>query len=307
MTIQLVHIKGPLQGQIQEFTESRIVIGSEPACQVVFPPATVGITRNHVELIRDGNRFKMVADPSGTTLVNGKPASEAYLKDGDVLTLGDGGVKISFLSQIQDSAPEPATPAPPARKERTTLILKRMAMNVFKPSTPSQETTDAAPSVHGQNTAFSIPVVAAKAPLYIQYGPVIRAFEVLPVTLGRGAQCEFLIDHPSLLDRHAQFFFAKERYWVKDLTGQGSVQVNRQPIATAASLNPSDRVDLSAQGPGFLFLGGGRLKELVEEPVAEQLPLRLRAKATMLMYLKPDPTKSRWGRLKKIFTSGSGK
>jgi pSer/pThr/pTyr-binding forkhead associated (FHA) protein len=77
------------------------------------------------------------------------------------------------------------------------------------------------------------------------------------------------LDHPAILEQHAQIFFSQDQYWVKDLTGQRSVQVNRQPIAFQAPLKLNDTLALSPQGPAFRFLGEGRLIELTEPPMDE--------------------------------------
>jgi len=71
------------------------------------------------------------------------------------------------------------------------------------------------------------------------------------------------------MDRHAQFFFAEGRYWVKDLTGRNSITVDGLPVQAQASLETFGTLRLSPQGPAFRFLGGGRFAELEEDAPQE--------------------------------------
>lgn len=122
--VKLVHIQGPLMGQIQEFTGDTITIGRHPSCQVQFPTDITSISRNHAELVRDGNRYKIVDRSTNGTFVNGKRVSEAFLKDGDVIMFTENGPKASYLAEITDAVraepvseppvPEPVQPERPA-------------------------------------------------------------------------------------------------------------------------------------------------------------------------------------------------
>lgn len=84
--------------------------------------------------------------------------------------------------------------------------------------------------------------------------------------MGKNPRCDFRLDHPSVLDQHAQIFFSQSQYWVKDLTGQRSILVNRQPISLQAPLKLNDSLALTSQGPIFRFIGEGRLIEVAEQP-----------------------------------------
>ena len=79
--VQLVHMQGPLKGEIQELAESQISIGRQPSCHVCFPAKLTIISREHASIVREGNRFKLVDHSANGTFVNGKPVKEVYLKD----------------------------------------------------------------------------------------------------------------------------------------------------------------------------------------------------------------------------------
>lgn len=269
MVMRLVHIRGPLQGKIDEFPGPMVCIGRDSSCDVVLPETAVDIAPRHVQLVRDGNRFKVTACEGSATLVNGKPAAETYLRDGDVLTLGNGGVKISFLAEFRDDLPSPPAAGPGGRGESGEETEGQRADDKTVPLASPAERPHAGTPSPGESRPGPPPGEIVKAPLVIQYGPMIRAFDRLPVTVGKSKSCDCRIDHPALLDQHGQFLFQGDRYWIRDLTGQSSVRINQRPVAVVAPLEPNDRLDLSPAGPAFLFLGKGRLREYVEVPENE--------------------------------------
>jgi pSer/pThr/pTyr-binding forkhead associated (FHA) protein len=101
--VQLVHIQGPFKGKIQEFCEDRISIGRHPSSVLRFPADLTVVSRNHAEIIREGNRFKLIDHSSNGTFVDGKRVQDAYLKNGAVLSFAEGGPKVSFLTQIREN------------------------------------------------------------------------------------------------------------------------------------------------------------------------------------------------------------
>jgi pSer/pThr/pTyr-binding forkhead associated (FHA) protein len=255
--MQLVHIQGPMKGQIQEFSSDTIFIGRHSSCDVKFPGDLNILSRKHARIIREGNRFKLIDQSTNGTYINGKQVQEAYLKDGDILLFADGGPKVSFLTKLgespahlhQDAEPPAVQTAPP------------------QPVAPPSQTTPL--TLPPEPPAAEIKIVKSQMPLIIQYGPTIQTFKELPVTIGRNPACDFSIDHPGLLDQHVQFYFSQGQYGVKDLTGKNQVTINGSPINLQAELHPECRVSLSSSGPSFRFMGAGRLAEIEETPPRE--------------------------------------
>lgn len=257
IVIQLVHIAGPMKGEIQNFTESVITIGRHPSCKMRLPADLTTVSRQHAEIVREGNQFRLIDHSANGTFVNGKRATEAVLKSGDVLEFSEQGPKVSFLAEIREGAIQEETPSPPPLPPKAAEPAQ-----IPTPAPPPPRTTEAAPPV-------AQPV---KAPLIIQYGPTLRSFRELPVTIGRGAQCHFVLEHPTLAAQHVQIFFAQDRYWVKNLTGLSVVQINRRPIGDQAPIDSNDELALTPKGPFFKFLGGGRLAEVSAPAVEEPAP-----------------------------------
>jgi pSer/pThr/pTyr-binding forkhead associated (FHA) protein len=257
IVVQFVHLHGPLKGEIQEFSGETITIGRHPESRLRFPPDLGIVSRKHAEIIREGNRFKLVDLSANGTFVNGKKVKEVYLKDGDVLTFAEGGPKVSFLTQMKQEQAEtrPPSPLPPDREEVPRVVVK-------EPSVPSVEPPLEEPT--------PVPVEVTKVPVVFQYGPTLRSFKQLPITLGKHPSCQLTLDHPGILDMHAQIFFGLDQYWVKDLTGKGMVLVNGQPVRLQTPLGANDLMSLSPQGPVFRFLGEGRFAEA--EDASPQAP-----------------------------------
>jgi pSer/pThr/pTyr-binding forkhead associated (FHA) protein len=296
--VQLVHIEGPLKGEIQELFDAEIIIGRHPDCQVQYPKDMGTLSRKHARILREGNRFKIIDQSTNGTFVNGKPVTEAYLKDGDVINFAEGGPKLSFLTQVSDQ-PLTQQPAPPPQAALSPAAPSPVP--AYQPAPPPPGTTPVppassqhvppplqqpvAPDLYQAQAAPEIQSV--KVPFAIQYGPALKSFQSLPITLGRGTRCDFVINHPALNDQHAQIFFAQDRYWIKDLTGSNAISINAMAIAGQAPLQPDAQLSLSPQGPKFRFLGGGRLAE-VEDPLPVS-PAPKEPEAEVIPQAKPDP------------------
>ncbi|MFZ7112285.1 MAG: FHA domain-containing protein [Desulfatiglandales bacterium] len=247
----MIHIEGPLKGQIQEFSETVIPIGRHPSCLLRYPADLTIISRKHATILREGNRFKLIDTSANGTFVNGKRLKECYLEDGDVLTISEGGPKVSFLTEIREGE---------GRRE----VLQKPPT---APPKPPPEPPERA-SVH-EPYASEPPSPPAAAPLVIQFGPTIRTYKQIPVQIGSHPDCAFVMDHPGILGRHAEISFSHGQYRIKDLTGRSAVHVNGRPIQQGAALSPDDEIALSPQGPIFRFLGEGRLAE-VEPPLLNE-------------------------------------
>lgn len=257
IVIQLVHIQGPLKGEIQEFAGPVVTIGRNPSCDLHFPKDSTAISRQHARITREGNRFKLIDESTNGTFVNGKRVPDAFLKDGDVLTFSEGGPKVSFLTQVsqEDISPsvettEPTSPPPQAAAPAAAVDV---APAPPPPPPPPKPEVVQAPSPSPQRV---------QAPLVIQYGPTLRSYKELPVAVGKAPGMDFTLDHGAILDRHAEFFFSQGQYFVRDLTGRNLLLVNGTPIEQQALLNANDLLALSPQGPVFRFLAGGRLVEV---------------------------------------------
>jgi pSer/pThr/pTyr-binding forkhead associated (FHA) protein len=274
--VSLVHIFGPLKGDIQELTLDTIRIGRHPSNDVRFPADLTAVSRKHAEIVRDGNRFRLMDKSANGTFVNGKRVTEVFLKDGDVIEFADGGPKASFLTQIKEDQGEdgyppavapPLVPAPPSREPEPRNQPQPESPRYAEISSPPRQEPvyRAAPPANQPPTPTDVPVQTVAAPLIIQYGPTVRSYKEVPVTIGRHPKCGFVLDHPGILDYHGQIFYFQGQYWVKDLTGQSLLRVNMQPIRHETALAVNDTIALGPSGPAFRFVGEGRLAEVEQD------------------------------------------
>jgi len=256
--IQLVHIHGPMKGEIQEFNGNEIHIGRHPSCDLQFPKDLAVISRKHAVIIREGNRFKIVDTSTNGTFVNGSKISETWLKNGDVIFFTQGGPKVSFLTREGGSVEVSPPPLPANRSHK-------FDGPDDGPVAEKKQTQPLSPPVSPQSTAPPPPssrTEPVKAPLVIQYGPLLKSFTELPIIIGTQANCDLVLNHASLSHRHAQIFFSQGGYMIKDLTGKGCIQLNNRQITSASPMNPGDRVFLTESGPAFQFMEGGRMAEI---------------------------------------------
>ena len=262
--VQLIHIEGPMKGQILELSEHEINIGRHPSCQLKFPPDFNIVSRKHATITREGNRFKLTDHSSNGTIVNGRRIKETYLKDGDVLTISEGGPKISFLTRMGEPSPIPQTQEPPSPSPSPSPEEKIVVPPVQE---EAQRPSPQPPPVSLEPAA---PIQKTSEPLIIQYGPTLRSFD-MPLKIGKHPDSNFLIDQAEILDFHAEIFFSDEQYWVRDLTGQQMVTINNIPVGEGAAFRQNDELAMGSSGPFFQFLGNGRLSE-VEKTAAEAGP-----------------------------------
>ncbi len=275
--VQLIHIQGPRKGEIQEFSEGVVSIGRHPSCNLLFPSDLTIISRRHAEIRRDGNQFRLIDSSSNGTYVNGKKVTECILREGDVLEFADGGPKVSFLTKIVDSLPVPEKPvqapvAGPRPVEPRAPLGKEINEQPWmsSPEPPAQVPPVVEPPRQPRPEPVPVPepppaaAQRVSAPLVIQYGPTIRSFRELPVVIGRNPGCDFVLEFPGILDRHAQIFHSQNRYWIKDLSGQKMILLNGIPLDLQAALSPNDRFSLGPRGPVFSFLGEGRIMEVLD-------------------------------------------
>ncbi len=315
--VQLVHIQGPLKGEIQELPDIEISIGRHPECQVRFPKDLVTISRRHARIVREGNRFKLIDQSTNGTYVNGRPVSEAYLKDGDVITFTDNGPKLSFLTRIDDQAavqptarpingPAPTAPASPSATSEPIPAPSQSPAPQDQPTAPPPRSASQTPPLDRQTSApqalSAVVVESTRVPFAIQYGPALKSFQVLPITLGKGTDCDFSINHPDLNDRQAQIFFYQDSYWIKDLTGSRAVSIDGVPCDNPAPLQPDAQVALSPRGPRFRFLGGGRLAEIEDPQPRDSEPAPQEASAKPPKPAAPDHAVQKGGLFKKFFS-----
>ena len=246
LTVQLVHIHGPLKGQVSEFSEFPIHIGRHSSCQVRFGREMDTISRQHARIECKGNRFRIIDVSTNGTYINGKRIADVYLRDGDVITFSEKGPRASFLTKIG------------AGSASKSLIHTDTTASEANGS--SLASSSASGLTLGANQ--EIQVFSADAPLVIQYRQTMQSYNLLPITIGSAPECDFVIADNLIDSQHVQIFFSEKNYYAKDLTGKGRVTINGRPVETQSVLAEGAELSMSDEGPKFRFLGDGRLAEI---------------------------------------------
>ena len=322
--VQLIHIHGPLKGTIQEFNKNEILIGRHSTCDVIFPGKAVTISRKHATIRREGNRFQIIDNSANGLFVNGKRTKEAYLRDGDVLIFSQGGPKVSFLTRIDENAEVPDETQQPAldnnSQEREHLIAPKTDVSSYIQQQPMNQTADVPiqslnnnamhqdkPAVQNYQTntepspMSDNPVIEqTNVPLIVQFGAMLQSFKMLPITIGKSENSDFILDHPLVEDKHMQIFFWNRFYHIKDLTGRNRVLINNTPINSSLKLNPEDKITLVKNGPIFQFMEGGRLAEVFEEP-SPSVKTELETDKEDIKTDKPEKPREKGSFLKSLF------
>ncbi|HIJ88279.1 MAG TPA: FHA domain-containing protein [Desulfuromonadales bacterium] len=272
--IQLIHIQGSLKGEISTFVTDQVTIGRQQNCSVKFPPAEEGVSRNHATIQREGNQFRLIDTSTYGTFVNGKRAGEAtFLRSGDVLEIGPGGPKVSFHAEITEetsaNANKPPALVPQADPVRPQVSARTVHDEPLRdPATetpPQRQPQPIQPTTPIQARAV-LPVEKTKAPLVIQFGPIIKSYNELPVVIGSDAGADFVLQYPGISTRHLQLFYSCGEYWVKNLAGACIVAVNQKKMDSEVQLKPFDEIECCPGGPTFRYIGEGRLVEVEQNP-----------------------------------------
>ena len=278
LTVQLVHIQGPLKGQVSEFSQFPVHIGRHSSCQIRFSKEMATISRQHARIECKGNRFRIIDVSTNGTFINGKRIADVYLRDGDVITFSENGPKASFLTKIGAGSTNSST-IPASRSKPASSRNASNQTDSSLPPAPDPNLTVGAD--------LEIEVLSANAPLVIQFGQTLQSYNLLPITIGSHPACDFVIADNRLDDRHVQIFFSEKEYYAKDLTGKGIVTINGRPIETQSVLAQGAELSLTDQGPKFRFLGEGRLAEM-RDTVIE--PLEKTETALDLKALEKTPS-----------------
>jgi len=268
--IKLVHISGPLKGKIQHWNKNQISFGRHPDCDVVFPKDLTVVSRKHATIVREGNRFKIIDRSTNGTFVNGKLVKERYLRNGDVITFAQGGPKLSFLVNNTNNM---LSDIPDIHEQETihlgsgTVYANSVAPEASSIRPKSGATSSDLQAVskleglekHGSDEKVPMSVI-------IQFGPSIRSFDLLPVTIGTDPSSDFVIkDSTSSLPQDIKVeISAKDgQYVLKNLSGRSVVTINGRMLTHQAMLSLHDVIEIGSPDIRLEYLGKGRFAEVI--------------------------------------------
>jgi Nif-specific regulatory protein len=105
MNPRLIAMAGPLKGAVIKLTHGAVSIGREPFNQLCLNDPLV--SRRHCLIVGEGARFKLNdLESSNGAFVNGLPVKERYLRQGDLIALGDS-LFLFLLDEEIETTPGP--------------------------------------------------------------------------------------------------------------------------------------------------------------------------------------------------------
>ena len=125
----LIWITGPETGRETELTDSRLLLGRLPDCNLVVDDGAV--SGHHAELRRKNDSWVLTdLKSSNGTEVNGRPVDSVLLNDGDVIALGE----MQFRFVAGSARPAAAAPPPLATEERPAAAEQPPAVAEYPPA-----------------------------------------------------------------------------------------------------------------------------------------------------------------------------
>ena len=244
--IQIVHIAGKRQGEIDHFLPGVISFGRSPNCDVVFPRDALTVSRVHAKIHCYDFSCHLTNMSGNGCYVNGELRESALLSPGDVITFSEDGPKVSFLYE------------PPKRLEPTPGL---------KGITPISAQAGRVSSLYGNSVNQIEDENAGEFTIY--FGRKLKSFYQQQINIGRSDNCDFSIDHPRVLDHHLVLFFDRGEYYLRNVTDLKLTRLNGSVVHTDTLLKPNDRIELNMFGPSLVYKGDGKFQETLQVAGAE--------------------------------------
>ncbi|MFQ5964521.1 MAG: trypsin-like peptidase domain-containing protein [Candidatus Scalinduaceae bacterium] len=99
-----VHLSGSKRGKTEFFTNSRIIVGTDSSCNLIFDPAKDKNTNPvHAEIhLENCDYILKNLNSARGTLVNNRLINEVVLHDGDLIEYGEDGPRIRFRIKTEE-------------------------------------------------------------------------------------------------------------------------------------------------------------------------------------------------------------
>ena len=215
------HLVDARTGRTFALPAAGAVIGREAGCHVMV--AGAGVSRRHATLERAGDGYVLTDRSANGTLLNGAPlAGPAPVRDGDVVQVGDEELRV----HAGPPAPRPGTPNVGA-----TAVLPALAREPH--DGPAADDADAAAG-RGPSAAPLAALRVAGGLLGGRTHHVARAV----CTVGRGADADLRLEHPSVSAAHATLLYKRGRWYVVDLESANGTYVDGYRVAGERALSP---------------------------------------------------------------------
>jgi len=256
-SIQIVHIKGSRQGEIEHFLPGSLSFGRHPSCDIVFPRDELTVSRVHARLECDERECRLIGIGGNGTYVNGKLVDNTALRTGDVVTFSEHGPKLSFIFQAEGQAKLNDKTSLPNHIEQDATSL----LNQIKDITPPPGLLAGMLGANPANT----PGQSEEPVFTLHFENELRSFKKSRIYVGRGPGADFIIDHPRILDQHALFYFSASQCVVANTTALKLIWLNHDILRDDTPLQINDIITLNRGGPSLIYKGDGKFQRYSEE------------------------------------------
>jgi len=270
-TIQIVHINGTRQGEIEHFLPGSLSFGRHPTCDIVFPRDALSVSRLHARLECNEHHCRLLGIGGNGTYVNGELVDNVTLKTGDVVTFSQHGPKLSFIFQ-------PATTKNVSDKtefhnpfnQDNTDILRHIKDITPVPGRAGSYITEYQKAAQNQ---------ASEAEFTLLFDNQLRHFKKRRIYIGAGNGSDFVIDHPRLLDQHALLYFSGSHCFITNTTALKLIWLNDDLVVSDTRLCVDDVITLNSGGPCLIYKGEGKFQPYQPTPHQTSLLPTLRESA----------------------------
>ena len=249
ISVRLVHIDGPRKGETDKNKRSIIQIGRHPDCDVLYPADELSISRKHAQIIRTGNRFRLLNQSPNGSFVNGNIKHSTFLHNGDVIMFSKDGPKLSFLFTLEKpiSTESIKTPVRHLHSRDSGNHFRDFSNNVNRDS--KSVTFD-----ESQKTEYTI-----------QYGTKIYSFNQHMIKIGSHSNNDVVIQHPLIMDQHAEIRHQHNNFFIKGIYQRSVIYLNKRLVKKYTRLIKHDLIHLGQDGPLIRYLGTGRFMEVINK------------------------------------------
>lgn len=229
---RLLVVQGPIQGEAFELTQNEMVLGRDPACDIVIQ--SQAISRRHARFFnQDGQvRVEDLGSSNGVFLNGSRLTNPHPLKDGDQIGLGQS-VQLIF------SFPQPAA-----------TFLEAFPVDVTRQEVlePQVAQTVAGDPLAGLPTLPPQLIVSL-----VDQEP--RSYNLLKqrLTIGRAPDNDIIVESPIVSSHHATLERNQAGYTLQVTPGVvNPVYHLGRPITTEHQLNDGDILRIGGQDPGVI-------------------------------------------------------
>lgn len=271
MACQFTFLSGSRAGTSVKMDQTSFWLGRDPRCELAFNPnVDLTVSGRHLQVTWNGQAYAMKDSSTNGTLLNGQPAKEAVLKDGDMLELGLGGPQLRFdVVAAQPTASQPPVAVTP----------------VGIPSTTSMPAAEEPPVTAGiPAAAVAAPAVATMTRIHITIerlpGGERKEFSQQVIRIGRDPSAELAFDPQRDLlvsYNHAKIMVLDGKPVLFDTESTNGTFIDGQRISRQ-ELEGGEEVELGLGGPHIqVHLRSEQVAVSAESPAAAQV----RGKATV--------------------------